>query len=205
MDKLIAIVSIIISIFASVYAIFKKIDSEYHEYWKCYYKKILEPFYYNCVIEGKSVYDFFRENNIVSKYFEILPTYILRLVKDDNEESKDKLYKIMCVDFIDNRPSKNNSMLKSIMMIINAGDYFVLLIFIFIIPTISLLAFIPIIQSSFLNMIFLIAIIIGMIILFRIVVANIKDNTYSLNRKNVSKLIDKKLKEYKNLGEDLFR
>lgn len=36
MDKLIAIVSIIISIFASVYAIFKKIDSEYHEYWKCY-------------------------------------------------------------------------------------------------------------------------------------------------------------------------
>ncbi|WP_410496605.1 hypothetical protein QTL86_04230 [Cellulosilyticum sp. ST5] len=110
----------------------------------------------------------------------------------------------MCVDFIDNRPSKNNSMLRSIKMIINAGDYFVLLVFIFIIPTISLLAFIPIIQSSFANAIFLIAMIIGMIILFRIVVANIKDNTYSLNRKNVSKLIDKKLKEYKNLGEDLF-
>lgn len=229
MDKIIAVITVIISIIGGFYSIYKKIDSQYEEYLKIYYKNILEPFYYKCIIKNKNTYDFFREDQLISKYFQVLPTYIHKLVKDDSEDSEDKLYKIMCVDFSENRPSKNNSIMKSIKSIMNVGDYIVFLIFMIIIPAITMLVFIAAVQSSinlihtsingikstvniggmlinqhFFNFAFLILGVIAIFIILKLVISTMKEHTYSLNKNNVNKVINNKLKQYKNFGEDLF-
>ncbi len=220
MDKWITIIPIILSIFAGVYAIFKKIDSEYQEYLRVYYKEVLEPFYYNCVLKKGDVYDFFKYNQLISKYYQVIPTYVLKLVKDNTDESKEKLYRMLCVDFIDNRPSHTNSMLNSLNIIQRVADYFVLLgsivgmtlvifsttcvVLRFIINIYEFIIGVKSIYRVLGETIILVSIIMVIYVGIKFVVAKIRDHTYSLNKNNTNKLIHEKLKQYKNLGEDLF-
>lgn len=221
MEKLITTIPIIITIFGGVYAVFKKMDSEFKEYLRRYYKNILEPFYYSCIINKKGVYDFFIEKEIIPNHFEVIPTYIYKLVKDNTNEAEEMLRKIMIVDFVDNRPSKTNSIFKSTMIMIDIGDYIAFLLLLFIFPTTVVLALIAgvglILQllampntSALLlgqiikEIVFIILLIGVMMFALKIGMSSIKEYTYSLSKKNVEKMIDSKLKKYNNLNVDLF-
>ena len=221
MEKLITTVLIIITIFGGVYAVSKKMDSEFKEYLRRYYKNILEPFYYSCIINKKGVYDFFIEKEIIPNHFEVIPTYIYKLVKDNTNEAEEMLRKIMIVDFVDNRPSKTNSFFKSTMIMTDIGDYIAFLLLLFIFPITVVLALIAGVElilqllampnTSVLllgqiiqKIVFIVSLIGVMMFVLKIGMSSIKEYTYSLSKKNVEKIIDSKLKKYNSLNVDLF-
>ena len=217
MEKIIIIIPIILSILAGIYLIYKNHDSEYKRYLKEYYEKILEPFYYMCILKNGRVEDFFIYSNLIANHYQVIPTYVHKLIKEGTEEAYSELYKVLYIDFINNRPSESNTYNKlsnSIIEVVGYMLYLVVPVVISIIITFSILIVVFLvvllivakIMHKTMNLtllgdipiclLYLIVLGVTMYGIFKFCIGNIKDWTYTLNREHINQMIKGRVKRY---------
>lgn len=203
MDQLktiIAIISPMITVITLVFNIIlkKNVQREYR-----YYEKILKPFM-ECYMQDNSFNAWKLCKNKLSYIDEDIPKYVLFLMK---EKDKERLVKILFVDYFEIYPNDNKSVLNALSFVMKLfyDILIVLSIFLFTLGICTcFLAFIIIVESFFTppliikNMIMLF---VGIILIF-ISVFIMKTNTYhnddryTCKMKRIKKLIDQKVKMF---------